>query len=91
MEGASGATRCSATRSPGNEQISTAEIEATDGGLPRMQLVYNTGRYAYPLVFGSTHAAVTGGLGPETTGETVRFSEDGGVMTYSGLTFRKLA
>ena len=76
---------------PGNEQIHAAEIEAVDGRLPRMQLVYNTGRYAYPLVFGTAHAAVTGGLGPETTGETVRFSEDGRVLTYSGLTFRKVA
>lgn len=75
---------------PGNERIMAAEIDKVDGRLPRLQLVYNTGKYAYPLIFSDPYHALTGGLGPETTGETVRFSEDGGLLVYSGLTFRKV-
>lgn len=74
----------------GNERIVAAEINAFDTHQPRLQLVYNTGKFAYPLIFSSATHAVTGGLGPQTTGEVVRFSDDGSQLFYSGLTFRKV-
>lgn len=73
---------------PGAEQILAAQFDMVDGRLPQMQLVYNTGTYTYPLIVTSPDQAITGGLGPETTGETVRFTDEDGVVIYSGLTFR---
>jgi len=75
---------------PGAEQILAAQFDMVDGRLPRMQLVYNTGTYTYPLIVTAPDQAVTGGLGPETTGETVRFADEDGVVSYSGLTFRRV-
>lgn len=72
---------------PGAEQILGAEIDILDNRLLQLKLIYNTGTYTYPLVIAGPGRAFTGGLGPETTGELVRFARDG-VLTYSGLTFR---
>lgn len=74
---------------PGPEQILAARIERIDGRLPMLRLTYNTGDYSYPLVITGPNRAITGGLGPELTGEAVTFSPDGQVLTYSGLTFRR--
>ncbi|GAA0535721.1 CubicO group peptidase (beta-lactamase class C family) [Rhizomicrobium palustre] len=75
---------------PGAEQILAAEINILQERLMQLQLVYNSGAFTYPMVVAGPRHAFTGGLGPETTGELVRFSEDG-VLTYSGLTFRRSA
>lgn len=74
---------------PGAEQILAAQFDLVDGRLPEMQLVYNTGTYTYPLIVTAPDQAITGGLGPETTGETVRFTDEDEVVCYSGLTFRR--
>jgi CubicO group peptidase (beta-lactamase class C family) len=73
---------------PGAEQILSCEIEILEERLVSMKLAYNTGIYTYTLVIDGPGRAFTGGLGPETTGELVRFTDEG-VMIYSGLTFRK--
>jgi CubicO group peptidase (beta-lactamase class C family) len=73
---------------PGAEQILAAEINILEERLLQLTLVYNSGAFTYPMVVAGPRHAFTGGLGPETTGELVRFSEDG-VLTYSGLTFRR--
>lgn len=73
---------------PGAEQILAAEIKLLEERLLELTLVYNSGAFTYPMVVAGPRHAFTGGLGPETTGELVRFSEDG-VLTYSGLTFRQ--
>lgn len=73
---------------PGAEQILFSEIEILEDRLVSMKLGYNTGTYAYTLVVDGPNRAFTGGLGPETTGEFVHFTDDG-VMIYSGLTFRR--
>lgn len=75
---------------PGAEQILAAQFNLIDGGLLQMQLVYNSGTYTYPLIPVASDQAITGGLGPETTGETVRFFDQDGIASYSGLTFRRL-
>jgi len=75
---------------PGAEQILAAQFDLVDGRLPQMRLVYNSGTYTYPLIVTAADEAITGGLGPETTGETVRFDDRDGVVTYSGLSFRRV-
>ncbi|ESQ82006.1 hypothetical protein AEAC466_18995 [Asticcacaulis sp. AC466] len=74
---------------PGAEQILFSEIEILEERLLSMKLAYNTGTYAYTLVIDGPSRAFTGGLGPETTGELVHFTDEG-VMIYSGLTFRRV-
>ncbi len=75
---------------PGAEQILAAEIKVLEERLLQLTLVYNSGAFTYPLVVAGSRRAFTGGLGPETTGELVRFGEDD-VLIYSGLTFRRSA
>lgn len=74
---------------PGAEQILAAQFDLIEERLLQMQLIYNSGTYTYPLIVAGPDQAITGGLGPETTGETVRFVDEDKVMNYSGLTFRR--
>lgn len=73
----------------GAEQLLAAHVERWDGRLPMLRLSYNTGDYRYPLLFSDATRAITGGLGPEMTGQTVRFEDGGKVLVYAGITFRK--
>jgi hypothetical protein len=73
----------------GAEQLRAAHLERWDGRLPILRLSYNTGDYRYPLLFSDATRAITGGPGPEMTGQTVRIEEGGKVLVYAGITFRK--
>jgi CubicO group peptidase (beta-lactamase class C family) len=77
---------------PGFEKIIGAEISLQDDGLPILRITYNTGKFVYPLVPIAKDEARTGGLGPSMTGDSVSFAADakGEVMTYLGLSFRRI-
>lgn len=78
---------------PGFEKILGAEVALQDDGLPILRITYNTGKFVYPLVPIAKNEARTGGLGPSMTGDSVIFAADdakGEVMTYLGLTLRKV-